>query len=168
MLINSRVEQRINDLDDLLELYYEKLKVFQGELAITSNIETKFAVKKRIKSEIIPYIKKYETEYAELLANEIINIDISEEEAEVVVTEIQEAVATVKAKAEEEQENSLIKSTGNIQKALEKSDVSAKGKLKATIPIIPGIISYQMEFDAHSALSGVWEKLKAKLKKKNS
>ena len=166
MRVNSRVQQRMNDLDDLLELYYEKLKAFQNELAITANIETKFAVKKRINLEILPYIKEYETEYAKLLTDIVSEVDMSEEEVEDVVSEIQEAITIVRAKAEEKQETSLIQSTEKVQKTLEKSDISTKGKLKATIPLIPGIISYQLELDAYSTLSSVWEKLKSKLKKR--
>lgn len=166
MSISMRVQQRLNDLDDTLSLYYEKLKTYQDELAITADIDDKFAVKKRIKDEILPYIKQYEIEYAELLANEMSEIEMSSEEAKAVVIELQEALDIVKEKAETQQSEALAKSVEKAQKALKESKTSVEGKLKAAIPIIPGIMSYEIELDAHSKLMNLWKKLKSKFKNK--
>ncbi|MBV6402737.1 MAG: hypothetical protein CNIPEHKO_03050 [Anaerolineales bacterium] len=165
---NTKAWQRLNDLEDILSLYYEKLKVFQRELAISSNVDAKFSITKRIEREIIPYIRQYETEYANLLASELNEIEISNEDANIVVVEIQEVVTLAKEVAQEKQAERLMNSLEKIENALAKP-VSAKGKLQAAIPIIPGIISYQLELelDPYNSLVSLWQKIKEKFMKKN-
>ncbi|HQU36532.1 MAG TPA: hypothetical protein PLR65_08100, partial [Anaerolineales bacterium] len=62
----------------------------------------------------------------------------------------------------------LMNSLEKIENALAKP-VSAKGKLQAAIPIIPGIISYQLELelDPYNSLVSLWQKIKEKFMKKN-
>ncbi len=71
---------RLDDLKDILELLYEKLGEFEKDLIINANTPAKFELKQRIKREILPSIRKYETEYWELYPQEA--IIISDEEAE--------------------------------------------------------------------------------------
>ena len=71
---------RLNDLKDILELLYEKLGEFEKELIISSSKPADFELKQRIKREILPDLRKYETEYWELYPQEA--IVISDEEAE--------------------------------------------------------------------------------------
>lgn len=163
MSLSTRSQQRLNDIDDILALYYEKLKIFQNELAIALGIDAKFAIENRIKRDILPYIKKYETEYASLLASELLEIEMSDKEAEEGVAEIKNVIMIIKETAQEAGSEDLVKSVEKAQKALERP-TTAKGKLQAAIPIIPGIMSYQLEIDTHSTLMSLWEKLKAKFK----
>ena len=121
-------------------------------------------VQKRIQREILPQIKQYETEYADLLAKEFVEFEISDKEAETTVAEIQDAVALVQKAVPTGQAEGIVKSIKEIQQAL-KEPITAKGKLKAAIPIIPGIISYQLELDTHSTLMSLWENLKLKFKR---
>lgn len=165
MTSDTRLQQRLTDLDGTLVLYYEKLKMFQDELAITSSADAKFALKKRIEREIIPYINQYETDYASLLAAELNELEMSDEEADIIIGEIQAVVISVKETAQEKQSEVLMKSAEKIEKVLEKP-ISSKGKLQAAIPIIPGIITYQLEleFDPYNSLMSLWRKIKDKLK----
>ena len=55
-------QARLNDIKEILEILYEKLGYFQKELTIASQ-SANFELKQRIKREILPDIRKYETEY---------------------------------------------------------------------------------------------------------
>ncbi|HEY9598434.1 MAG TPA: hypothetical protein V6D33_12265 [Cyanophyceae cyanobacterium] len=65
---NQIDEQRLNVLEDILEIQYEKLGDFQRELPINASTNQKFELKQRIKREILPDIRKYEVEYGQILA----------------------------------------------------------------------------------------------------
>lgn len=54
--------QRLADLEELLDLLYEKLSSFERDLIITSNTPAKFELEQRIKREILPDIQRYEAE----------------------------------------------------------------------------------------------------------
>jgi hypothetical protein len=60
-------KQRIIDLENLIELWEEKLNSFEVELAITASAPVKFEIRQRIKREILPSLHKYENEYWQLL-----------------------------------------------------------------------------------------------------
>ena len=82
--------QRLADLEGLLELLYEKLSEFERELFITASPPAKFELKQRIKREVLPYIRRYEEEYWDLYPTE--TIDISDEEAESQLAQVEQAV----------------------------------------------------------------------------
>ena len=54
MSSDSIKHQRIGQLEELLELEYEKLGDFQKELAITSSAPAKFELRQRLKREVLP------------------------------------------------------------------------------------------------------------------
>lgn len=178
MSINERIEQRLNDLDDLLKLYYEKLKYYQMERGMAEGIGAKFAIDKRIEMEILPHIMKFETEYARLLSQEVGDMDISDEDATASTEKIQTAISEIQKKAASsefikivsdkekgQQLKALVTSVEDAQKVLIEPGKSPQGKLKASLPLLPGIISYELELDAHSVLLDIWKNLKAKFKK---
>lgn len=68
MLPNQIDCQRLDVLEEILEIQYEKLGEFQRELALEANAKAKFELKQRIKREILPDIRKYEVEYGQILA----------------------------------------------------------------------------------------------------
>ena len=69
---------RLNDLKDILDLLYEKLGNFEKELIISGSKPANFELKQRIKREIFPNIRKYETEYWKLYQQETIIISDKE------------------------------------------------------------------------------------------
>ncbi len=66
--------QRLEDLEGLLELLYEKLGEFERELIVTASTPAKFELKQKIKREILPSIRRYEAEYWELYPSQAIVI----------------------------------------------------------------------------------------------
>lgn len=65
---NQIDKQRLDVLEDILEIQYEKLGEFQKEIPINASTNQKFELKQRIKREILPEILKYEVEYGQILA----------------------------------------------------------------------------------------------------
>jgi hypothetical protein len=57
---------RLTKLESLLDLLSEKLGDFERELIINNSAPVQFELKQRIKREIMPSIRRYETEYWEL------------------------------------------------------------------------------------------------------
>ncbi|MFM6061993.1 MAG: hypothetical protein ACKPAE_06015, partial [Microcystis panniformis] len=85
--------QRLADLEDILELLYEKLGEFEQELIISNSKPAKFELKQRIKREILPNIRRYEAEYWELYPKEA--IIISDEEAASQLVKVEQAVESI-------------------------------------------------------------------------
>ncbi|MFL9458919.1 hypothetical protein AB0758_49060 [Tolypothrix bouteillei VB521301_2] len=59
---------RLAELEKILDLRYETLSKAGKRLAITDEIFAKNAIEQRIREEILPELRQYETEYWQLLA----------------------------------------------------------------------------------------------------
>ena len=148
---------RLDDLKDILELLYEKLGEFEKELIISSSKPANFELKQRIKREIIPDIRKYETEYWELYPQEA--IIISDEEAETQLVRVEEAVTSIEQIPSSTYPLELISLLQEIRDKLDE-DKAASAKLKVVIPLIPAIASYELEMETEGLMYQAWKKLK--------
>ena len=148
---------RLNDLKDILELLYEKLGDFEKELIINSSKPANFELKQRIKREIIPDIRKYETEYWEISPLEA--IIISDEEAETQLVQVEEAVASIEQIPSSNYPSELISLLQEIRNKLDENN-TASAKLKVVIPLIPAIASYELEMETEGLMYSAWEKIK--------
>ena len=148
---------RLNDLKDILELLYEKLGEFEKELIINANTPAKFELKQRIKREILPDIRKYETEYWEIYPQEA--IVISDEEAENQLVKVEEAVTSIKQIPSSTYPSELISLLQEIRDKLDE-DKAASAKLKVVIPLIPAIASYELEMETEGLMYRTWMRIK--------
>jgi hypothetical protein len=149
---------RLNDLKDILDLLYEKLGEFEKELMMSSSKPANFELKQRIKREILPNIRKYETEYWELYPQEA--IIISDEEAETQLVKVEQAVVSIENISSITYPSELISLLQEIRYKLEKQDKAASAKLKVVLPLIPAIASYEMEIGTEGLMYKTWEKIK--------
>ncbi|MBW4478346.1 MAG: hypothetical protein KME54_16160 [Tolypothrix brevis GSE-NOS-MK-07-07A] len=149
---------RLNDLKDILDLLYEKLGEFEKELFTSSSKPANFELKQRIKREILPNIRKYETEYWELYPQEA--IIISDEEAETQLVKVEQAVVSIENITSITYPSELISLLQEIRYKLEKQDKAASAKLKVVLPLIPAIASYEMEMGTEGLMYKTWEKIK--------
>jgi hypothetical protein len=149
---------RLNDLKDILDLLYEKLGVFEKDLIISANTPAKFELKQRIKREILPDIRKYETEYWELYPQEA--IVISDEQAETQLVKVEEAVTSIEQIPSSTYPSELISLLQEIRDKLDKPDKAASAKLKVVIPLIPAIASYELEMETEGLMYQAWKKIK--------
>lgn len=149
---------RLNDLKDILDLLYEKLGEFEKELIINANTPAKFELKQRIKREILPNIRKYETEYWEIYPHEA--IIISDEQAETQLVKVEEAVTSIEQIPSSTYPSELISLLQEIRDKLDEPDKAASAKLKVVIPLIPAIASYELEMETEGLMYKAWKKIK--------
>lgn len=149
---------RLNDLKDILDLLYEQLGEFEKELLTNSHRPAKFEMKQRIKREILPAIRKYETEYWELYPLEA--TIISEEEAEIQLVKVEQAVVSIEQISSSTYPSELVSLLQEIRDKLQKQDKAASAKLKVVLPLIPAIVSYELEMETQGLMYKTWEKIK--------
>ncbi|MCC5610140.1 hypothetical protein LC612_26100 [Nostoc sp. CHAB 5834] len=150
--------QRLADLEELLDLLYEKLGSFERDLMVTASTPAKFELKQRIKREILPDIRRYEAEYWELYPKEA--IAISDEEAETQLIQVEQAVECIQHISSTSYPLQLVFLLQDIRAKLEDLDKSASAKLKIVLPLIPAIASYELEMDTEGLMYKTWSAIK--------
>ena len=150
--------QRLADLEDLLELQYEKLGEFEKDLALNASTPAKFELKQRIKREILPDIRRYEQEYWELYPME--DFVIPEDEAASQLVQVGQAVTSLEQGSFAEYPPEMFTLLQEIRARLDGLERSASAKLKVAIPLIPAIASYELEMDTEGLMYKAWRKLK--------
>lgn len=156
--------QRLQDLQEILDLLYSQLGEYQKELIVNANPDIQFQLKQRIKKKILPQMRQYEREYWEIYPTE--NIKISNEEAESQLTQIEQALDLIESIEPNKFPQELISLLKDIRTKLEESDKAASAKLKLALPLIPAIASYELEMDTEEFMYKVWQSIKKILKKK--
>ncbi|MBD2774302.1 hypothetical protein [Iningainema tapete] len=150
--------QRLADLEELLDLLYEKLGSFESDLIVTASTPAKFELRQRIKREIVPDIRRYEAEYWELYPREA--IVISEEEAETQLVQVAQAVKCIQHIPSTSYPPQLVFLLQDIRAKLEDLDKPASAKLKVVLPLIPAIASYELEMDTEGFMYKTWSVIK--------
>ena len=150
-------QARLNDLENILGLLYDKLGEFEKELVISSSKPVNFELKHRIKQEILPNIRKYEIEYWQLYPQE--SITISDEEAETQLVKVEEAVTSIERIPYSTYPQRLISLLQEIRDNLSE-EKAASAKLKMVIPLIPVIASYEIEMETEGLMYQAWKKIK--------
>ena len=150
--------QRLADLEDLLELQYEKLGEFEKDLALNASTPAKFELKQRIKREVLPDIRRYEQEYWELYPME--DFVIPEDEAASQLVQVGQAVTSLEQGSFAEYPPGMFALLQEIRARLDGLERSASAKLKVAIPLIPAIASYELEMDTEGLMYKAWRKLK--------
>jgi hypothetical protein len=156
-------QQRLRDLQEILDLLYEKLGAFQRELVITASPEQQFALKQRIRREIAPSIRRYEAEYWDLLPEA--ELVMPEAEAASAVVEIQNAVTVVEQGNFSAYPPEMMQLLREIKERLDAPDTAASAKLKVALPIVPMLASYELEMDTESTLTQLWRSLRNRLQR---
>ncbi|MFM6076618.1 MAG: hypothetical protein ACKPB9_34395 [Dolichospermum sp.] len=147
--------QRLADLEELLDLLYEKLGEFQRELIVNPHPPARFELKQRIKREILPSIRQYEAEYWDIYPKEA--IIISDEEATTQLVHLEQAVESIERVSSSEYPSQLIPLLQDIRTKLNDLDKTASAKLKVTLPLIPAIASYELEMDTEGLMYQTWK-----------
>jgi hypothetical protein len=154
---------RLADLGELLELLYEKLGDFQRDLIINTSTAAKFELKQRIKREILPDIRKYEAEYWEIYPHDV--IVISDEEAATQLVKVEQAVESIECISSTAYPPELLSLLQDIRAKLSEKDKVASAKLKVVIPLIPAIVSYELELETEGLMYRTWKTIKGMIRK---
>ncbi len=81
---------------------------------------------------------------------------IPQEDAERVASELVREVKILEIEPAVQRNAELMKVLQEIKAELSKPGIPAAGKLKAAIPLLPGVISYEMELDTEGLLRRVF------------
>ncbi len=97
-----------------------------------------------------------EREYWRRWRAEIAGLTIPEADAEIVASQLVREVESLEIEPAVQSNAELMKALQEIKAELSKPGIPAAGKLKAAIPLLPGVISYEMELDTEGLLRRVF------------
>ena len=149
---------RLAQVEELLEIEYEKLHGFERAISLADGIGQKIALRQQIKRDLTPRLRTLEQEYAELLAHGVSDADVPEAEAQALVTEVMGAVTKAEQQKPSGAPEEMVRLLGEIRDKLNEPGKSASAKLKVSLPIIPLISSYELELDTERVLTVAWRK----------
>ncbi|HKR13274.1 MAG TPA: hypothetical protein VJT15_14525 [Pyrinomonadaceae bacterium] len=149
---------RLVELDELLELEYEKRHEFEKEITLADGPTQKIALRQRIKHELIPRLRKLEQEYAKQLVAGSEQLVVPEGEAEALVVSLISAVAHTRANPPSNAPQEMLTLLEETRKQLAEPGKTAAAKLKITLPIVPLLASYEMELDTEKFVTQVWQR----------
>jgi hypothetical protein len=138
---------RLADIQSALTDLYEVLAGQEKGLRQAEESQ-KVRIKLQIRS-TWEEIRGYEGEYAATLSQQVKHQDLPEPVAEIVVAEIVDVIEVWKPMAQRDEVKGLLV---QILAELQKPDSPASAKLKVAIPIIPNLVSYEIEGDTESVV----------------
>lgn len=144
--------RRLAEIEKNLELLRERLAAMERKRVMAYDAEEKISYKQRIREEIKPEIDEFQTEYWEIIAQEVNSQGIDETEADAAVIEVIQIIENFEQKNAERYDEQGIELLADIRNKLREPGKSATAKLKATIPILPPFVSYEVEFEPENIL----------------
>jgi hypothetical protein len=160
MCFNRFEQQRLQDLEELLELQYKKLAAYEEEIATAaSSIAIRFEMEQRIQREVLPGIFNHETERTKLLMQGADCILISEEDANNALYQIAGLVRHIENLDPKNHADDLRQILLQIRKKLDDPGKTATAKLEVTVPLIPLLASWKFEVDTEALLLKTWRQL---------
>ncbi len=147
-----------------MDVEYKKLCEFQYRIAHTSSIGEKFDLEVQIENDILVRIRKYECEYWNILAQEAPSCEVIEKEAHNAIVEVVTEVELIQIQPNKYSDE-LMQKLQEILDKLNEPQTPVAAKLKAALPLIPWIISYEVELDTEKSLTRVFDRIKKLLKK---
>jgi hypothetical protein len=148
------ISDRLSHLQSEVKGYYDQLAGKEKAKRLAEDAQ-KVRIQQQI-DELKQELGSVERDYWLRWRAEIAGLTIPEADAEIVVNqwvgevEILEFEPAVQSNAE------LMKVLQQIKAELSKPGIPAAGKLKAAIPLLPGLISYEMELDTEGLLRRVF------------
>ncbi|OUL35093.1 hypothetical protein BV372_12105 [Nostoc sp. T09] len=155
---------RLTQLEKILQLRYETLGEAEMDLAMTTNTFDKTAIKQRIREQILPELRKYEVEYWNLLAQEAQLCSVEEVDARNSIVQVVREVELIKKKLNVNYPDDFMELLLEIRDKLNQPGTPAMAKAKLALPLIPGILSYELELDTESSLRRAFQPIKTLFK----
>lgn len=141
------MSDRLSTIQDLLADLYEQL-AGQERAKVRAEDAQKVRIQQQIRDSWTE-IRSYESEYVLTLSQQVQRQDLPEPIAEVVKGEIIDAVEILAPLEKRDEVKTLL---NEILVELRKPDVPASAKLKIAIPIIPNVVSYELEGDTETVV----------------
>ena len=151
---------RMAQLEDLLDIEYEKLHEYDRAISLAAGLDQKIALRQQIKRELAPRLQQLELEYGELLASGVSAETISESDANGLLTDLTIAAAKAEGTIQGKAPAEMLKLLNEIRAKLKEPGKSATAKLKISLPIVPMIARYELELDTESFMTQAWQKVR--------
>jgi hypothetical protein len=151
---------RLAEIEKELELKYETLNSAKKRLAMTDDIFAKTAIQQRIREEVLPEIRQCEAEYWNLLAQEAGSCMVEEVDARNAIVEVVGEVEQIENQPATNYPDELMQLLREIRDKLNEPGTPAAAKAKLALPLIPGILAYEVELDTENTLRKVWAPIK--------
>jgi hypothetical protein len=151
------LNQRLANLEYLLELDYDKLAEQEQELSITASPNVRNEAKQRIKRDIMPRIRNNEVEYWSLLREFANRSEIAEPEAQTAIATIVQDAEIIQTKPMPDE---VLQKLQEILNKLNEPGTAAAAKAKFAVNVIPGVLAYEFELDTETTLRQVFRPLK--------
>jgi len=149
--------RRLHELEELLDIEYDKSHEFEKEIALSDGA-SRITLKQRFKREVTPHLRALEKEYAEMLVAGVPAGQIPEGEADVLVSELAEVTSTILETAPANAPQEMLRVLHEISDKLSKPEESGSAKLKLSLPLIPTIVSYEIEIETAGLMKKIWRK----------
>jgi hypothetical protein len=159
-------KQRLADLEKRIETNYQKLAKFQERLDCAASIREQYDIESDIRK-IRETIRDCQTEYWGLLAQEADTCKLAEVDVSNALVEVVPKVEQIVNKSSANYPDEFMQKLQEILDTLKEPQTPAAAKLIATLHLIPGILSCEMELGTEISLTSVFGGIK-KLLKKNS
>ena len=160
------VSDRLLHLQTEVAAYYEQLAGKEKARRLAP-LEEKVRIQQQIR-ELQTELGSVERDYWLLWRSEAARLMIPEPEAEIVTAEILSEVESLELAPKVQENEELKVLLQEIKTELTKPGIPGAGKLKAAIPLLPGVLSYELELDTEGLLRRTFPtfcKLASKLKK---
>lgn len=153
--------RRLADLEETLDSLYDTLGNVQKRLDTANDIFEKDSIEKRIRRELLPTIREREAEYWQLLAQEANSLGIDDVDASNAVVEVVQIIETVQQNSTDDR---VVQLLTKILNKLNEPGTPAAAKLKATFPLLPFFLSYEIELDTEGLLRRMFPTFRRLLK----
>jgi hypothetical protein len=152
--------RKLAEIEKQLELLYETLNSAKKRLAMTDEIYAKTAIKQRIREETLPEIRQCEAEYWDILAQEAGFCTVEEVDARNAIVEVVGEVEQIENQPATNYPDELMRLLREIRDKLNEPGTPAAAKAKLALPLIPGILAYEVELDTENTLRKVLQPIK--------
>jgi len=147
--------QRLRQLSDLMKLLQEKLVVFERARIISGDAATVFNATTVIRDEIRPDLHKYMVEYLAILSSGYDEIYESQG-AEALANELSVVMADTENLIARSRNIELSQSVRGAIEEFRKPSLPTASRLKVAIPIIPMLLSYEVDIDTSNLVVRAW------------
>ena len=141
------MSDRLSTIQSLLADLYEQL-AGQEKAKVRAEDAQKVRIQQQIRDSWAE-IRGYEGEYVLTLSQQVKRSDLPESIAEVVTGEIVDAMEILAPLEKRDEVKTLL---NEILAELRKPDAPASAKLKVAIPIIPNVVTYELEGDTETVV----------------
>ena len=148
------ISDRLSHLQSEVQSYYKQLAGREKAKRL-ARYEDKELLQQQI-DELKKELGSVERDYWLRWRTEIAGLTILEADAEIAASQLVREVEFLEIEPAVQSNAELMKVLQEIKAELSKPGIPAAGKLKAAIPLLPGVISYEMELDTEGLLRRVF------------